>query len=139
MIERGDTTNPKSLRGVGLDDPYVPEAEIQNLKLPSEAHSGLNLQGAIQSDMSYRPADGVQVREEAFGLLFYDYRGPRLYFVPSKDFIDVGFFSGRQSVSGLIASICARKEYAKALVEERITQVLAKLEDKGLIYGQPIR
>ena len=89
--------------------------------------------------MSYRPADGVQVREETFGLLFYDYRGPRLYFVPSKDLIDVGFFTGRQSVSGLIASICARKECTKALVEERITQVLAKLEDKGLIYGQPIR
>ena len=118
MIERSDTTN---------------------LKLPSEAHFALNLPGSIQSDMSYRPTDGVQVREETFGLLFYDYRGPRLYFVPSKDLIDVGFFSRRQSVSELIASICNRKECTKALVEERITQVLAKLEDKGLIYGQPIR
>jgi putative mycofactocin binding protein MftB len=89
--------------------------------------------------MNFRPADGVQVREETFGLLFYDYRGPRLYFVPSKDLIDAVFFTGRQSVSELIASICARKECTKALVEERITQVLAKLEDKGLIYGQPIR
>ncbi len=139
MIERSDTTNPKSLRGVGLDDPYGPEARIQNLQLPSEAHSALESPGAVQSSMSFRPADGVQVREETFGLLFYDYRGPRLYFVPSKDLIDVGFFSGRQSVSELIASICARKECTKALVEERITQVLAKLEDKGLIYGQPIR
>ena len=125
MIERSDTINQKS--------------KIQNLKLLSEAHSALNLQGAIQSDMSYRPADGVQVREETFGLLFYDYRGPRLYFVPSKDLIDAVFFTGRQSVSELIASICARKECTKALVEERIRQVLAKLEDKGLIYGQPIR
>jgi len=125
MIERSDTTNPKF--------------KTQNSKFPSEAHSALNLSGAVRSDMSYRPADGVQVREETFGLLFYDYRGPRLYFVPSKDLIDVGFFTGRQSVSGLIASICARKECTKALVEERITQVLAKLEDKGLIYGQPIR
>jgi putative mycofactocin binding protein MftB len=89
--------------------------------------------------MSFRPADGVQVRKEAFGLLFYDYRGPRLYFVPSKDLIDIGFFTGRQSVSGLIASICAQKKCTKALIEERITRVLAKLEDKGLIYGQPIR
>ena len=125
MIERSDTTNPKS--------------KIQNLKLPLKAHSALESPGAVKSDMSFRPADGVQVREEKFGLLFYDYRGPRLYFVPSKDLIDVGFFTGRQSVSGLIASTCVRKGYAKALVEERITQVLAKLEDKGLIYGQPIR
>lgn len=139
MTERSDTTNPRSLRGVGLDDPYGPEAEIPNLKLHSEANSALESPGAVQSNMSFKPADGVQVRTEGFGLLFYDYRGPRLYFVPSKDLIDVGFFSRRQSVSELIASICNRKECTKALVEERITQVLAKLEDKGLIYGQPIR
>jgi putative mycofactocin binding protein MftB len=139
MIERSDTVNPKSLRGVGLDDPYGPEAKIQNPKLPSEAHSAVNLPGALQSDMSFKPAEGVQVRKEAFGLLFYDYRGPRLYFVPSKDLIDVGFFTGRQSVSGLIASICAQKQCTKALVEKKIIRVLAKLEDKGLIYGQPIR
>ena len=125
MIERSDTANPKS--------------KIPDLKLPVEAHSGLNLPDSVQLHMRYRPAEGVQVREETFGLLFYDYRGPRLYFVPSKDLIDVGFFTGRQSVSGLIASICARKECTKELVEERITQVLAKLEDKGLIHGQPIR
>jgi len=113
-------------------------SDTTNLKSPSEAHSALKLPSAVQSHMSFKPADGVQVREETFGLLFYDYRGPRLYFVPSKDLIDVGFFTGRQSVSGLIASICARKGCTKALVEERITQVLAKLEDKGLIYGQPI-
>ena len=35
---------------------------------------------------------GVQVREEKFGLLFYNYRGPRLYFVPSKDLIDADFW-----------------------------------------------
>ncbi len=139
MIERSDTVNPKSLRGVGLDDPYGPEAEIQNPKLPLEVHSALKLQGHEQSHMGFKPAEGVQVRKEAFGLLFYDYRGPRLYFVPSKDLIDVGFFAGRQSVSGLIASICAQKDCTKALVEEKIIRVLAKLEDKGLIYGQPIR
>ena len=115
------------------------QSDTTNLKLPSEVYSTLESPGAVLSYMSFRPADGVQVRKEAFGLLFYDYRGPRLYFVPSKDLIDVGFFTGRQSVSGLIASICAQKECTQALVEERITQVLAKLEDKGLIYGQPIR
>ena len=93
----------------------------------------------MPSQIGYRPADGVQVREEIFGLLFYNYRGPRLYFVPSKDLIDVDFFNGRRSVSGLIASICARKGWRQGEVGERIRQVLAMLEDKGLIYGQPIR
>ena len=89
--------------------------------------------------MTYKLADGVQVREETFGLLFYNYRGPRLYFVPSKDLIDADFFNGQQSVSGLITSICTRKVWARAQVEERITQILAKLEDRGLVYGQSIR
>ena len=93
----------------------------------------------MPSHTGYRTADGVQVRQENFGLLFYNYRGPRLYFVPSKDLIDADFFNGRQSVSGLIASICARKGWASAAVGERITQILAKLEERGLIYGQSIR
>jgi len=92
----------------------------------------------MPSHMGYKLADGVQVREEKFGLLFYNYRGPRLYFVPSKDLIDVDFFNGRQSVSGLIASICDRGRWTGAGVGERITQILAKLEDKGLIHGQSI-
>ena len=120
--------------------PWMVSVEYtENLKLPSEAHSGLRLPGVVRSSMSFRPADGVQVRAETFGLLFYNYRGPRLYFVPSKDLIGVDFFNGRQSVSGLIASICTRKGWTKAQVGEKITQVLVKLEDKGLIYGQPIR
>ncbi len=92
----------------------------------------------MRSQTVYNLVTGVQVREEKFGLLFYNYRGPRLYFVPSKDLIDVEFFNGRQSVSGLIASICARKGWTGAEVGERITQALAKLEDKGLIYGQSL-
>ena len=113
--------------------------QIQNLKFPSEAHSSLKAPVGVPSHMRYKLADGVQVREEKFGLLFYNYRGPRLYFVPSKDFIDVDFFNGRQSFSGLIASICNRKGWTKAAVGVRIMQVLTKLEDKGLIYGEPIR
>jgi putative mycofactocin binding protein MftB len=124
MIERSDTTNPK--------------LRIQNLKVASEAHSALHRPEAVHSDMRFKTADGVQVRAEDFGLLFYNYRGPRLYFVPSQDLIDVDFFNGRRSLSGLIASICARKGWTKYQVEEKIMQVLAKLEDKGLINGQPI-
>jgi putative mycofactocin binding protein MftB len=112
--------------------------QIQNLKFPSEAHSTLKAPVDVQSHVGYKLADGVQVREEKFGLLFYNYRGPRLYFVPSKDLIGVDFFCGRQSVSGLIASICAQKGWTRVQVGERIMQVLVKLEDKGLIYGQSI-
>jgi putative mycofactocin binding protein MftB len=138
MIKQSDTTNPKSLRGVGPYGPYGPEAQIPILKLSTEAHSASKLPRALQSCTRFKCADGVQVRAGTFGLLFYNYRGPRLYFVPSKDLIDVDFFNGHLSVSGLIASTCARKGWTKTEVEEKITQVLANLEDKGLINGQPI-
>ena len=115
-----------------------PESDIQNLKSISEVCSSLKAPVGVPSHMGYKLADGVQAREEKFGLLFYNYRGPRLYFVPSKDLIDVDFFNGRQNVSGLIASICARKGWIRAGVGERIMQILAKLEDKGLIDGQSI-
>ena len=117
----------------------IQESGIRNLKFPSTALSSLKMSRDAQSHMRYKPSAGVQVRAEKFGLLFYNYRGPRLYFVPSKDLIDADFFSGRQTVSGLIKSICARKGWTRAEVGERIWQILAKLENKGLIYGQPIR
>ena len=125
MTGRSDTTNPKS--------------GIQNLKSSSEA--GFSSKGPMNvlSHVGYKTADGVQVREESFGLLFYNYRGPRLYFVPTKDLIGVDFFNGRQSVGRLIASFCTRKGSTSSEVGPRIVQILAGLEDKGLIYGQPIR
>ncbi len=51
----------------------------------------------MESQSVYVLEEGVQVRREKFGLLFYDYRGPRLYFVPSKDLLEDGFFDGTQS------------------------------------------
>ena len=89
--------------------------------------------------MSFRLTAGVQVREESFGLLFYNYRGPRLYFVPSGDLIGADFFDGRQSVGDLIASITSRKGLAGIDISKRITMILDKLAEKGLIYEQSIR
>ena len=124
MIMRGDVKKP--------------EYGIRNLKFPAEVRFSLKMPRDAQSHMRYKPSDGVQVRAEKFGLLFYNYRGPRLYFVPSKDLIDADFFNGRQSFNSLVTSICARKGWTRAEVAERIWQILAKLENKGLIYGQPI-
>jgi putative mycofactocin binding protein MftB len=154
MIERSDTTIQKSLRGVGpygpsgfrLVEPATrraysserPEAGIQNLKFPSEACSSLKEPMGLQSHMGYKLASGVQVREETFGLLFYNYQGLRLYFVPSEDLIPDNFFNGRQSVSELVESICSHNGWPRAGVQDRIIQILIMLEKKGLIRGQSI-
>jgi putative mycofactocin binding protein MftB len=92
-----------------------------------------------KTHISFKTTEGVQVRDETFGLLFYNYRGPRLYFVPSKDLIDAEFFGGRRSVNGLIESICARKGWSWTETGKRIELILSKLKEKGLIHEQSVR
>jgi putative mycofactocin binding protein MftB len=86
----------------------------------------------------YRLQEGVQVRREVFGLLFYDYRGPRLYFVPSRDLIDDSFFDGRQTEQELIESLAARQLWNHQEIQGRVGQILESLEGKGLVHGQSL-
>lgn len=87
-------------------------------------------------DRVYRLAEGVQVRNEVFGLLFYDYRGPRLYFVPSKQLITDTFFEGRQPVAELLDRLCDDMPWPREKLCDQLGAVLEKLERKGLIHGQ---
>ena len=83
--------------------------------------------------------EGVQVRPERFGLLFYDYRGPRLYFLPTKDLIKDHFFNGKHTVSNLIEYICAKhREWPRLMVKKWLNHALDMLEGKGLIYEQSV-
>ena len=79
--------------------------------------------------------DGVQVRKEIFGLLFYDYRGPRLYFVPTKNLIGNDFFDGSHTAEGLIESIRTRHRQSRQSSQQWVLQVLTMLEQKGLVHG----
>ena len=124
MAEQSDITNP--------------EAEIRNLKFSVESGSSPNDTRIGQLQSKYRLTPGVQVRDETFGLLFYNYRGPRLYFVPSKDIIAAEFFNGRQSVDDLIEAVSARKGRDRRKIASTITMILTQLEEKGLICGQSI-
>jgi putative mycofactocin binding protein MftB len=86
----------------------------------------------------YHLKDGVQVRKEKFGLLFYDYRGPRLYFVPTKNLIESGFFNGTETAEGLIESIRTHHRQSLQASKKWVMQVLTTLEQKGLIHEQPV-
>jgi putative mycofactocin binding protein MftB len=81
---------------------------------------------------------GVQVRREKFGLLFYNYRGPRLYFLPSQDLVEDDFFNGTQPLAELVTAIHARHGWPRPWIEERLDQIVNQLEAKGLIHGQSI-
>jgi putative mycofactocin binding protein MftB len=92
----------------------------------------------MQTETVYTLTDGVQVRKEKFGLLFYNYSGPRLYFVPSKDLLDPEFFEGQLKTDELIKNIQTTHPWPLNWVEKWVGQVLTTLEDKGLINGQSI-
>ena len=86
----------------------------------------------------YTLSKGVQVRKENFGLLFYDYRGPRLYFVPSKNLLPDSFFDGRLSIKELMDALSCSTTGPGKQIRDRIKQVLEMLEKKGLIHAQSI-
>ncbi len=89
-------------------------------------------------DWVYRLVEGVQVRNESFGLLFYDYRGPRLYFVPAKHLISDAFFEGKESVADVLDRLAKKMPWPRDRIQTRLRQVLEALERKGLVHGQPI-
>lgn len=89
-------------------------------------------------ESKFRLTDGVQVRQEGFGLLFYNYRGPRLYFVPSKAYIGEDFFDGIQTV-GQLADVMGRKHAVpRRDIRDHLARILQSLEAKGLIHEQPL-
>ena len=101
-------------------------------------HQAAPFGGKMDSYHAYALNNGVQVRREKFGLLFYNYRGPRLYFLPSRDLVDDDFFDGTQSLSELAGRIHERHQWPMPWVEERLGQIMNQLEAKGLIHGQSI-
>ena len=92
----------------------------------------------MPSETIYRLRDGVQVRREKFGLLFYNYRGPRLYFVPTEDLLDPDFFTSCRKAGELVDSIEATNAWPRSWIESWVNRVMIMLEQKGLIYGQSI-
>jgi hypothetical protein len=83
---------------------------------------------------SYRLAYGISVREEKFGLLFYNPKGPKLTFVRSGLWMHPSFFSGQFDLKNWIQTqFPALFEEEMLRVEERLLQVLSKLVEKELI------
>lgn len=84
----------------------------------------------------YHLCDGVQVRPEKFGLLFYYSAGPKLYFVRSNKLVDESFLSGKQTVSDLIHIIRKTHGWSEKLAKQQLSKLMRLLESRGLIYEQ---
>ena len=94
---------------------------------------------AAPEDIFCRLSPGVQVRKEKFGLLFYDYRGPILHFLPTGDLISETFFSTDQTVNQLIAAIQWKRRWsAHQEIADYVKQIVTKLMARGLIHGQSL-
>jgi putative mycofactocin binding protein MftB len=99
------------------------------------AAPGVQPSPAVSSPLACWLAQGVQVRKKKSGLLFYDYRGSRLYFLPAGDLLGDDFFSPWQTVGQLVKDIHARRGLPSPQAEDYVQQVLDKLAAKGLIFG----
>ena len=92
----------------------------------------------MRLDATYKLEDGVQVRQENFGLLFYDYRGPRLYFLPSEDLIEDDFFDGRQAMRDLVETCHAEHGLPRDTIRTRLGLIMELLLSKGLVHEQQV-
>ena len=85
-----------------------------------------------EKDKKYILAPGTQVREEAFGLLFYTMAGPRLYFMSSGDLINSDFFQGALTLDQWICQHCDQNSVAEAQISG-LRASLNRLKEKGVI------
>ena len=83
-------------------------------------------------DPKYKLARGAQVREEDFGLLFYNMHGPRLYFLASGNLLPEEFFQGLISFETWTDKIQPMSEDITRRVPG-LKKSLKKLADKGVI------
>lgn len=84
------------------------------------------------SQKKYRLAEGSQVREEDFGLLFYTMEGPRLFFLSSGELLGISFFEGHHTIYEWIKM----SNGTDIVPDSRITELsrrLDQLRDKGVI------
>jgi putative mycofactocin binding protein MftB len=81
----------------------------------------------------YKLAQGTQVREEDFGLLFYTMAGPRLYFLSSGDLITADFFEERLPLEEWVERHVGQNITKKTSIFE-LNESLRRLSEKGVIH-----
>ena len=72
-----------------------------------------------------------RVRQEGFGLLFYDSRGPRLLFAETGELLPVDFFDQPRSRQELPAGLSPPQQ-------NRLQNFITKLLERGFLREQPV-
>jgi putative mycofactocin binding protein MftB len=72
-----------------------------------------------------------RVRQEGFGLLFYDSRGPRLLFAETGSLLAADFFDKVRSKGDLPAGLSEQQKVS-------LQSFIDKLQERGFLREQPI-
>ncbi len=83
--------------------------------------------------MGLRLAEGVQVRKEVWGLLFYLQNQHRLVFIRSGDWLLPEHFEQSWTRQSLAADIGRRVKIPAAAIERTLEKTLNSLERSGIV------
>jgi putative mycofactocin binding protein MftB len=86
--------------------------------------------------MASRLADGVRVRKESWGLLFYAPSRHRVLFVRSGEWLRPGHFDGHWSPAEIAADIAGRTGVPAEHVERTLPRLTARLAANGMIADE---
>lgn len=83
------------------------------------------------ADVLWQLRATCQVRQENFGLLFYDSRGPKLLFAETGRLLPADFFAADSRQAAHLATLGGRER-------DRVNSFLKQLGQKGFLHEQPI-
>jgi hypothetical protein len=86
--------------------------------------------------MAGRLSDGVRVRKEAWGLLFYVPARHKVLFVRSGDWLYPGHFDGTWSRADIIDDIVGRTGTPAEIVERSLPRLAARLAANEIIADE---
>jgi hypothetical protein len=103
--------------------------DVKNgMNRPMESQAG----NRMDMDCRYMLATGTRVREEDFGLLFFSYTGPRLYFISCGDWLGCEFFESNITLGQWLS----RHPKGQSLPDRQLSGLiksLNQLKEKGVI------
>jgi putative mycofactocin binding protein MftB len=84
----------------------------------------------------YRLAQGVQVRKEIWGLLFYSQADHKIHFIKSRNMLYPWHFDGTWTFDRIVREIAERLEIPGQSVEQSIKKVIDRLIEKEMIVDE---
>ncbi len=86
--------------------------------------------------MAGRLADGVQVRKEDWGLLFYESSRHQVYFVRSGDWLCPEHFDGTWTSADIVVDIARRTGTPAEIIERSLSRLTARLTANKMITDE---